>query len=118
MGERELLLEAIEEARRSGRRAALATVVRVRGSAYRREGAKLLVHEDGRIVGTVSGGCVEADIAEVARQVMEGGKPLLRHYELDDETVWSLGLGCGGALDVYVEPLPEAGGAGAGGGGR
>jgi xanthine dehydrogenase accessory factor len=106
MGEREELLRAIEEARRAGRRAALATVVRVQGSAYRREGAKLLVDEDGRITGTISGGCVEADIAEVARQAMESGRPILRHYQLDEETVWSLGLGCGGSLDVYVEPLP------------
>ena len=80
---------------REGRRAALATVVRVRGSAYRREGAKLLVEEDGSTTGNVSGGCLELDVREVALAVMRSGEPQLRTYcsATDEVGAWDLGLG-------------------------
>ena len=96
----------IGELAAAGRRAALATVVRIEGSAYRRPGAKLLVEEDGATRGGVSGGCLEADVREVALAVMRDGVPRLRHYETgdDDSTVWGLGLGCNGAVDVFVQP--------------
>ncbi len=96
----------IAELAAAGRRAALATVVRIEGSAYRRPGAKLLVEEGGATRGGVSGGCLEADVREVARAVMRDGAPRLRHYETgdDDSTVWGLGLGCNGAVDVFVQP--------------
>ena len=88
------------------RRAAIATVVRVRGSAYRREGAKLAAAEDGATVGNVSGGCLEADVREVALQVMASGTPQLRHYcsSTDQIQAWDLGVGCEGEVTVYVEP--------------
>lgn len=95
-----------------GERAAIATVVRVRGSTYRREGARLLVHGDGRTLGSISGGCLEGDVAEVAREVLHSGRPRLVSYDLtsDDDAVWGLGLGCNGAIDVFVEPASgEAG---------
>ncbi len=89
------------------RRAAMATVVRIEGSAYRRPGAKLLVEEGGATRGGVSGGCLEADVREVGMAVMRDGAPRLRHYETgdDDRTVWGLGLGCNGAVDVFVQPV-------------
>ena len=94
----------------SGRRAALATVVRISGSAYRRAGAKLLVEESGATLGGVSGGCLEADVREVALSVLRDGGARLRHYETgdDDRTVWGLGLGCNGAIDIFVQPITSA----------
>lgn len=88
-------------------RAALATVVRVTGSAYRRPGAKLLVDPSGSTFGGVSGGCLEADVREIALEVIRSQAPHLRHYETgaDDSIVWGLGLGCEGAIDVFVQPV-------------
>jgi len=88
-----------------GRRAAIATVVRVTGSAYRRAGAKFLVQDDGGTLGGVSGGCLEADVREAALDVLRAGVPRLLHYDTggDDRTVWGLGLGCDGSVDVFVQ---------------
>jgi xanthine/CO dehydrogenase XdhC/CoxF family maturation factor len=102
------LLRAYDDARREGRRSALATVVRVRGSAYRREGARMLVRDDGAITCMLSGGCLEPEVAEVARRVLDTGRAELRHYDLDEAAVWGLGLGCGGTVDVYIEPVGDA----------
>ncbi len=102
------LVRAYDEARRQGHRAALATVVRVHGSAYRREGARMLVRDDGAITCMLSGGCLEPEVAEVARRVLASGRPELRHYDLEEEAVWGLGLGCGGTVDVYIEPVAES----------
>ncbi|HVT56943.1 MAG TPA: XdhC family protein [Thermoanaerobaculia bacterium] len=87
-------------------RAALATVVHIAGSAYRRPGAKFLIEESGATLGSVSGGCLEADVREVARAVAEGGTPCLRHYHTgaEEDIVWGLGLGCNGLVDVFVQP--------------
>ncbi|MPY86313.1 MAG: XdhC/CoxI family protein [Luteitalea sp.] len=101
----EEVLDAMQAARGSGRHVALATVVRVKGSAYRREGARMLIRDDGAITCMLSGGCLEPDVAEVARRVMARGVPELRHYDLDEDVVWGLGLGCGGSVDVYIEPV-------------
>lgn len=89
-----------------GEQAAVATVVRIEGSAYRRPGAKLLVEESGTTVGGVSGGCLEADVREVGLAVMRDNTPRLRHYDIgsDDNKVWGLGLGCDGTVDVFVQP--------------
>lgn len=88
------------------RRAAVATVVRIVGSAYRRPGAKLLVLDTGETFGSVSGGCLEADVREVARAVIETDRPVLRHYNAgdDDDVIGSLGLGCNGQVDIFVQP--------------
>src|SRR5205823_12453829 len=92
--------------RGEGARAALATVVRVRGSAYRHEGAKLAVSADGNSAGNVSGGCLEQDVREVALQVIRSGTPELRSYcsGVDELAAWDLGGGGEGQVDVYVEP--------------
>jgi xanthine dehydrogenase accessory factor len=99
------ILDALGEARRAGRRAALATVVRVQGSAYRREGVRMLVREDGALTCMLSGGCLELEVAEVAKGVLRSGTPALRHYDLAEDVVWGLGLGCGGTVDIYIEPV-------------
>jgi xanthine dehydrogenase accessory factor len=92
----------------AGGRAALATVVRIVGSAYRRPGARLLVEAGGESLGGVSGGCLEADVREVAAQVLATGVPRLLHYDTGagDEPI-GLGLGCRGLVDVFVQPATE-----------
>ncbi|HEU5260248.1 MAG TPA: XdhC/CoxI family protein [Gemmatimonadales bacterium] len=104
------VLDGLAELRRRGVKAALATVVRVRGSAYRHEGAKLLVAEDGSTTGNVSGGCLEQDVREVALQVIRTGRAELRNYcsSADEIEAWDLGVGCEGQVDVFVEPALEA----------
>jgi xanthine dehydrogenase accessory factor len=104
------VLSAIESLRERGERMALATVVSVRGSAYRRPGARLLVPEFGEPVGNISAGCLEADVAEIAKTVMADGRPRMTTFDLtaDDESVWGWGLGCNGAIDVFVEPADKA----------
>jgi xanthine dehydrogenase accessory factor len=102
------LLEAWESACRQGEPAALATVVSVEGSSYRRPGARMLVNARGETVGTVSAGCLERDVIEHAERVMRSGVPALLAYETaagDDELAWGLGLGCGGTVRILVEPL-------------
>ena len=92
---------------RQGRPCALATVIRIEGSAYRRPGAKLLIEPDGCALGGVSGGCLEQDVRQVGLQVLSSGRARLLHYETgDDETkVWGLGLGCDGRVDILVQPI-------------
>ena len=103
--ELELIWQGLETARVSGQRAALCTVVRVRGSAYRREGAKMLVLEDGHHVCMLSGGCLESEVALAAQQVIADGQPRTVSYDLSEEVVWGLGIGCGGSVDVLIQVL-------------
>jgi xanthine/CO dehydrogenase XdhC/CoxF family maturation factor len=104
------VLRSIASLRREGRPLALATIVSVRGSTYRRPGARLLVPETGDPVGNLSGGCLEGEVEQVAREVMESGRARLVMYDLtaDDEVVWGWGLGCNGAIEVFVEPADKA----------
>jgi xanthine/CO dehydrogenase XdhC/CoxF family maturation factor len=94
--------------------AALATVVRVQGSAYRRSGARMLIAGDGSAVGGVSGGCLERDVIQRAGSVMQGDRPVLVRYDtsLDPEGGSGYSLGCGGAIDVLIEPLNTPAGVG------
>jgi xanthine/CO dehydrogenase XdhC/CoxF family maturation factor len=104
------VLEAIESLSAKGERMALATIVAVRGSTYRRPGARLLVPEEGAPIGNISGGCLEGDVADMARIVMEEGRARLAGWDLtaDDDEVWGLGLGCNGAIEVFIEPADRA----------
>ena len=108
-GETRDVLDRLAALRQAGRRAALCTVIRVRGSVYRREGAKLLVAEDGSTAGNVSGGCLEQDVREAALQVIRSGRAEVRSYcsNSDEIAAWDLGLGCDGAVDVLIAPAPE-----------
>ncbi|MGH8928104.1 MAG: XdhC family protein [Acidimicrobiia bacterium] len=89
---------------------ALATVVGVRGSTYRGLAARQLVAEDGTSVGTVSGGCLDSDLASIAVRVRSTGKPELVEFDLtaDDEAIWGWGIGCNGATELLVEPSSMA----------
>jgi xanthine dehydrogenase accessory factor len=103
------LYEEIVKLRREGRRGAVATIVNVRGSVPSFETAKMLVRDDGSIVGTIGGGCVEAEIWQAAREVMENEKPRTLTFNLNQDPKFDTGLVCGGTLDIFVEPiLPPA----------
>jgi xanthine/CO dehydrogenase XdhC/CoxF family maturation factor len=104
------VLQAIESLSARGERLALATVVAVRGSTYRRPGARLLVPEEGAPIGNISGGCLENDVADVARIVMAEDHARVVSFDLtaDDDAVWGWGLGCNGAIELFVEPADKA----------
>jgi xanthine dehydrogenase accessory factor len=104
------VLSAIESLRARGEKMALATVVAARGSTYRRPGARLLVAESGELIGNISGGCLDNDIKREAKEVMAGKGARLIDFDLtaDDEALWGWGLGCNGALEVFVEPPDHA----------
>ena len=91
--------------RQQGRRCALATIVGVRGSIPSFESAKMLVRDDGTIVGTIGGGCVEAEVWQAAKEVMLEEKPRTLTFDLNHDPRYDTGLVCGGSLEVYVEPL-------------
>lgn len=100
------VVTATADAVRRGARVALVTIVRVNGSTPQRVGAKMLVDEDGAIVGTIGGGCYENDAIGRARLALrEGARPFLVHYDLNDDFAQDTGLVCGGQMDVFVEPL-------------
>ena len=99
------LFEEISRLRKAGVKAALATIVNVRGSIPSYESAKLLVREDGSIFGTVGGGCVEAEVWTAAREVMEQEKPRKLTFNLNNDPSYDTGLLCGGTLEVFVEPI-------------
>ena len=109
MTDTQCIIEAYRRATSENVHAALATVVRVEGSAYRRPGARMLVTEDGRTTGVVSGGCLEGDVRGRAARVMRTGQPTLVTYDTttDEDVVWGLGLGCNGIVDVLIEPASE-----------
>jgi len=105
--ETERILDVIHRVRASGERAALATVVRVKGSAYRREGARIVVREDRTYECLLSGGCLEPAVADAAARVMASGEPVVVTYDLTDDSVWGLGIGCTGAVDILIERLGD-----------
>jgi xanthine dehydrogenase accessory factor len=93
------------------RKAALATVVKVRGSSYRSPGARMLITDDGKWVGSISGGCLEGDALRKARQVMSSNAPMTVTYDTREESNQNLGigLGCNGVIDVLIEPISHDG---------
>ena len=86
-----------------GARAAMATVVKTRGSTPQQTGAKMVIFDDGSFIGTVGGGCVEADIWADARDVLRTGKTDIYHFNLNDEYADAEGMVCGGQMDVLIE---------------
>ncbi|MGH9376563.1 MAG: XdhC family protein [Terriglobia bacterium] len=98
----------IAKLRKEGRRGALATIIQVQGSIPSYESSKILVRDDGSIVGTVGGGCVEAEVWAVAQDVMREEKPRRLHFNLNDRPEDNEGLVCGGSLDIFIEPILAA----------
>jgi xanthine/CO dehydrogenase XdhC/CoxF family maturation factor len=99
------VLPDIEAWRASGKGVAVATVVKVEGSAPRPVGAALAVSDAGDLAGSVSGGCVETAVFEEAQEVLRSGTPRLLRYGITDEMAWDVGLACGGTIEVFVEPI-------------
>ena len=99
------LYEEIVQLRKSGRRGAVATIVNVRGSIPSFKTAKMLVRDDGSIVGTIGGGCVEADVWQAAREVMESEKARTLTFNLNNDPKYDTGLVCGGTLEIFIEPV-------------
>ena len=99
------IFEEIVELRRAGRRGALATIVHSNGSIPSFESAKMLVRDDGSIAGTIGGGCVEAEVWQAAREVMEEEKPRSLTFNLNHDPKYDSGLVCGGTLEIYLEPV-------------
>src|SRR5437588_9193794 len=102
------LLPDIERWREAGKKVAVATVVQAYGSAPRRAGAKMAIAEDGEFVGSVSGGCVENDVVEHAKQVLDEDHPRLVPYGISDEMAFNVGLACGGQIEVFIQPFGTA----------
>lgn len=102
------IYQEITRLRQEGRRAALATIVRRLGSTPRKDHAKMLVYEDGSTLGSVGGGCTEAEVWQKARSVITSGRSALVKYELTEDDAENEGLVCGGTVEIFVEPiLPE-----------
>jgi len=101
------LLNVIDQWIKSDKKVALATVVNVYGSAPRQLGAKMAVNQDGLMAGSVSGGCVEGAVVAEALQIIKSKKSKLLHYGVSDEQAFSVGLACGGVIEVFVEPVDE-----------
>jgi len=103
------IYEQIVQLHREGRRGAVATITNVRGSIPSFQTAKMLVRDDGSIAGTIGGGCVEAEVWQAAREVMEEEKPRTLTFNLNNNPKYDTGLVCGGTLEIFIEPvLPPA----------
>ncbi len=92
-----------------GEAVALATVTETWGSSPRPAGSCMAIGGDGRIAGSVSSGCVEADVIEAAHETLRDGQPRLLSYGVSDDSAWSVGLTCGGTISVFVERVGDAG---------
>jgi xanthine dehydrogenase accessory factor len=104
------LYTEIVRLREQGRRGALATIINVRGSIPSFETAKMLVRDDGSIVGTIGGGCVEAEVWQAAKEVMQTEKPQTLRFDLNQNPKYDTGLVCGGTLEIFIEavmPTPQ-----------
>jgi xanthine/CO dehydrogenase XdhC/CoxF family maturation factor len=99
------LLSVAQDWTDAGREVAIATVIETWGSAPRPVGGHLIVDREGRFLGSVSGGCVEADVLTEAADVISDGKPRLLEFGVADQTAWQAGLSCGGRIKVYIERI-------------
>jgi xanthine/CO dehydrogenase XdhC/CoxF family maturation factor len=108
MKELQEIIHAYDAIKRAEQKAILATIVKVKGSTYRRPGARMLIREDGTTIGAISSGCLEADVAERARKVKESREACTVVYDLTSpqNDVWGLNLGCNGIIHILLEPLP------------
>jgi xanthine/CO dehydrogenase XdhC/CoxF family maturation factor len=105
MTEEQEILEAAAQWRRAGKGVALATVTATWGSSPRPAGSQLVVSTDGKMLGSVSGGCIEGAVFKEAQEVIADGKPRLLDFGITNEQAWEVGLACGGKLQVFVEKV-------------
>src|SRR5713226_2439429 len=91
----------------SGDPVAVATVISTWGSAPRPAGSRMAISQSGKIAGSVSGGCLEGEVFEQAQAILKGKPASVFHYGVSDELAWTVGLSCGGEIDVLVEPLAQ-----------
>jgi xanthine/CO dehydrogenase XdhC/CoxF family maturation factor len=103
MMQEEDLLQVAADWKRAGREVALATVTATWGSSPRQPGSQLVVDQEGRMLGSISGGCVEGAVVREAIEVMADGKPRLLDFGVTNEQAWEVGLACGGKLQIFVE---------------
>ena len=101
------ILPDLDTWRAENKSIALATVVQTWGSSPRRAGARMALTPDGKITGSVSGGCVEGAVYEAGVDVLKSNRPQFLHFGVADETAWEVGLACGGSIDIFVKPLDE-----------
>jgi xanthine dehydrogenase accessory factor len=108
MKELQQIVSAYEAIKQAEGKAMLATIVKVKGSTYRRPGARMFIREDGTTVGAISSGCLESDVVERARKVMDSHDAISIVYDLTspENDVWGLNLGCNGVIHILLEPLP------------
>ena len=99
------LYDEIMKAKSEGKNAALATIIGAKGSTPREQGAKMIIYEDGKIWGSVGGGCLEAEVWQEAMKVMAEEKPRTVHFDLTGKEAEESGMICGGIMDIYIEPL-------------
>ncbi|MBI2935009.1 MAG: XdhC family protein [Chloroflexi bacterium] len=99
------VFEEIVKIKREGGEAALATIVVTRGSTPREQGSKMLIKKDGTVIGSVGGGCTEAEVWQEAMKVIEEGKPKVMHFDMTGRNAEEEGMICGGTMDVYLEPI-------------
>jgi xanthine dehydrogenase accessory factor len=99
------ILSDLNDWRAANRPIALATVIQTWGSSPRRAGANMAITPDGKITGSVSGGCVEGAVFDAGVEVLKSSHPQLLHFGVADETAWEVGLACGGSIDIFVKPL-------------
>lgn len=105
MREQQTILEQAAGWLGEGRKVALATVIETWGSAPQPVGSQLAIDQDGKFIGSVSGGCVEGEVVTQAVDVISSGIPKVLSFGVADETAWQVGLACGGKIRIYVEPL-------------
>src|SRR5919109_4622318 len=99
------IFDEIQKMRQQGRKAALATIVQIRGSVPSFQSAKMLVRDDGSTLGSVGGGCVEAEVWSAAQDVLRDEKSRIMSFDLTDESMAEGGLICGGKVEIFVEPI-------------
>ena len=97
------LYRLIDEARDRGERVIVATVAHTRGSTPQQRGAKMLFFENGKVAGTVGGGCIEAEVWAEAREAMRSGRSALHHFSLTAEEASEEGMVCGGTMDIFID---------------
>src|SRR5438045_2489745 len=99
------IFDEIQRLRQSGRKAALATIVQIRGSVPAFQSAKMLIREDGSTMGSIGGGCVEAEVWTAAQDVLRDEKSRVMSFDLTDESMADSGLICGGKVEIFIEPV-------------